>query len=54
MDDELKRMVEYIEKNGGTVTIDNNPSPEKIKQLKTSIKRREELEAMFRKRYLEE
>jgi len=53
MDDITKELVEYIEKMGGTVTVNTNPSPEKIKQIEASIKRREDLEVKVRKEYLE-
>jgi len=55
MDFKIEEVVDYIKKHcpNVTITIDNNPTPEKIKQVKALIQRRKELEEMFRKRYLE-
>lgn len=47
----LKEIGEYLDKHGINYTIDNNPSPDKIKMIKASIKRREELEKLFVERY---
>ena len=46
-------VIEYLKKNGTKVTVDNNPSPEKIKRIEKSIKRKEEKEKLFIKRYKE-
>jgi len=37
-------VIEYLRKNGAEVTVDENPSPEKIKRIEESIKRKEKFE----------
>jgi len=46
-------VIEYLRKNGVEVTVDNNPSPEKIKRIESSIERKKKLEEFFIKRYKE-
>lgn len=38
---DMQRMFEYMDKAGISYTVDNNPSPEKIKQIQESIARNE-------------
>lgn len=40
MEYDIKVLTDYLDKNGVKYTINNNPSPEKIKQIEASIKRR--------------
>lgn len=49
--DFLKEITEYLDRHGVELIIDDNPSPEKIKMIKASIKKREELGKLFVERY---
>ena len=42
----LERVISYAESIGFKIKIDNNPSEEKIKRIKASINKREELERL--------
>jgi len=53
MEDKLKRITDYLDRMGINYTVDRNPSPEKVEKIKTSIKRKEELEKIFVERYKE-
>jgi len=44
MEDNIKILTDYLDKNGTSYTIDLNPSPEKIKRIEKSIKRNEQIE----------
>jgi len=48
----MKEVIEYLERHGIPYTIDRNPSPEKIKRIKESIKRKEELEKLLKERFM--
>ena len=54
MKDNIKILTEYLDRNEISYTIDNNPSPEKIEKIKSSIKRRENLEKILVERYKKE
>ena len=47
MEHYFKEFIDYLDKNGVNYTIDDNPSPEKIKRIKESIKRKEEKEKLI-------
>jgi hypothetical protein len=51
MDYDIKELTDYLDKNGVNYTIDDNPSPEKIKRIEDSIKRKEEKEKLLVKEY---
>ena len=53
MEDKLKEITDYLDKNGASYTIDRNPSPEKVEKIKASIKRGEDLRKSFVERYKE-
>lgn len=38
---DIKHFYEYMDKMGVDYTVDSNPSPEKIKEIKRMLKRRE-------------
>lgn len=40
---DMQRMYDYMDKLGVNYTVDNNPTPEKIEQIKASIARQENL-----------
>jgi len=50
-DEDFKYLKEYLEKGGVTVTIDRNPSPEKIAEIRASIARNEALQEEARIRF---
>ena len=51
MEDNIKILTDYLDKNGVNYAIDENPSPEKIKRIEKSIKRKEEFEKDSIERY---
>jgi hypothetical protein len=48
---DIEYLKEYLERGGVTVTIDTNPSPEKIAEIRASIARNEELQEEARIRF---
>lgn len=48
--EDIENLIKYLERNGVTVTIDRNPSPEKIAEIKAKIARSKQLqeEALIR------
>lgn len=50
-DEDLDKLKEYLEKGGVTVTIDTNPSPEKIAEIRARIAKTEALFEKLREDY---
>lgn len=47
---DMQRMFDYLDKAGISYTVDNNPSSEKIEEIKAGIARQEALADAIRKR----
>ena len=50
----IEFIIDFCERCGISISIDRNPSPEKIEKIKASIKRREDLEKTLVERYKKE
>jgi sugar/nucleoside kinase (ribokinase family) len=48
---DLKELIDYFDKHGVNFIVDLNPSPEKIKAIKESLKRRTKLEKIMKKEF---
>lgn len=48
---DIKELTDYFDRHGVEYTIDLNPSPEKIKRIKESIKRKNEIAKIMKKEF---